>query len=93
MGVQMYVSLSVGMWRDNGNPNPYSDFNEILQAHPHLSKEGFGVGLTPLLPHLDLGGLIPFQLKATVLKTFTKQKMLTRMQMNPGSAGYLSYNS
>jgi len=35
------------MWRDNGNPNPCTDLDEILQAHPHLSKEGFGAGLTP----------------------------------------------
>jgi len=43
----MYVSLSVGMWRVNGNPNPCTDLDEILQAHPHLFKEGIGAGLTP----------------------------------------------
>jgi len=42
----MFVCLSVGMWA-NGNPNPYTDLDEILHAHPHLSKEGFGSGLTP----------------------------------------------
>jgi len=49
--------LSVGVWRVNENPNPCTNLNEILQEHPHLSKEGFGVGLTPL-PHLPgPGGL------------------------------------
>jgi len=33
------------MWRANGNPNPCTD--DIFYAHPHLSKEGFGAGLTP----------------------------------------------
>jgi len=47
MGVQMFVCLSVGMWRANGNPNPCTDLGEILHAHPHLSKEGFDPGLTP----------------------------------------------
>jgi len=38
------------MWRVNGNPNPCLDLDEILHAHHHLSKEGFGAGLalTPL---------------------------------------------
>jgi len=30
------------MWRANGNPNPCTCPNEILQAHLHLSKESFG---------------------------------------------------
>jgi len=47
MGVQMYVSLPVGMWKANGNPNPCTDLDEILHPHPHLPKEGFGEGLTP----------------------------------------------
>jgi len=47
MGVQMFVCLSVGMWGDNGNPNPCTDLNEILHTHPLLSKEGFGTGFTP----------------------------------------------
>jgi len=50
MGVQMFVCLSVGMWRANGNPNPCTNLDEIFHAHPHLSKEGFGVGLTPPPP-------------------------------------------
>jgi len=37
------------MWRANGNPNPCTDLDETLHAHPYLSKEGFGAGLTP--PH------------------------------------------
>jgi len=28
-------------------PNPCTNPDEILPAHPHLSKEGFGAGLTP----------------------------------------------
>jgi len=46
MGKQTYVSLSVGMWRAFGNPNPCKDL-EILHEHPHLSKEDFGAVLTP----------------------------------------------
>jgi len=34
------------MWRANGNPNPCTDHDEILHAYIHLSKEGFGAGLT-----------------------------------------------
>jgi len=47
------------MWRDNGNPNPYTDLDKIFHAHPHLSKEGFGVGLTPTPSILGMGGLKP----------------------------------
>jgi len=43
----MSVCLFVGMWRANGIPNPCTDLDEILHTHPHLSKEGFGTGLTP----------------------------------------------
>jgi len=43
------------MWRVNGNPTPCTDLGEIFHACPHLSKEGFGAGLTPY--HLCLGGL------------------------------------
>jgi len=34
------------MWRANGNPNPCINLYEIFHAHPYLSKEGFGAGLT-----------------------------------------------
>jgi len=74
----MFVCLSVGLWRANGNPNPCTDLDEISHTHPHLSKEGFGLGLT-LPPHpmgLKAGGHI--------------FKMLSKLQINPGSAGYLS---
>jgi len=42
------VCLSVcwyveGQW----NANPCTDRDEILHPHPHLSKEGFGAGLSP----------------------------------------------
>jgi len=43
----MFVCLSVGIRRAYGNPNPCTDLDKILHAHPHLSKKGFGVGLTP----------------------------------------------
>jgi len=29
-----------------GNANPFTDLYEILHTHPHMSKEGFGAGLT-----------------------------------------------
>jgi len=35
------------MWRSNGNPNPFTDRDEILNAYPYLTKEGFGAGLNP----------------------------------------------
>jgi len=53
----MFVCPSVGMWRTNGNPNPFTGLDEIFFAHPHLSKEGFGGSLTPAPHPLDLGGL------------------------------------
>jgi len=59
MGVQMFVCLSVGMWRANGNPNPCTDVDEIFLAHPHFSKEGVGAGLIPAPFPLKLGGLKP----------------------------------
>jgi len=31
----------------NGNLNPCTNLDEILEAHLHMSKEGFGSGLTP----------------------------------------------
>jgi len=42
----MYRCLSVGMRRAYGNPNSCIDLDEILHTHPHLSKEGFDLGLT-----------------------------------------------
>jgi len=45
MGV-VFVCLSVGTWRGNGNPNPYTDLDEILLTHPHVFKEGFGASIT-----------------------------------------------
>jgi len=72
------------MWRANGNPNHCTDLDEILYTHPHLSKEGFGPGLTPA----------PSSPGPRVLETLKAEghifKMLSRLQINPGSAGYLS---
>jgi len=83
----MFVCLSVGMRRGNGNPNPCTDLDEILHTHPHLSKEGFGPGLTPAsLKPLGLG-LETLKAEGLIFK------MLSRLQINPGSAenlmGYL----
>jgi len=34
MDVQMLVCSSVGLKRDNGNPHPSTNLDEILYAHP-----------------------------------------------------------
>jgi len=66
MGIQMFVCLFViGMWRANGNPNPCTKFDEIFHAHPHLSKEGFGAGLTPPPPTWAWGGLETLKAEGT----------------------------
>jgi len=58
MGAQMFVCMSVGMWRVNGNPNPCTDLDKILQAHPHLPKDFFCAVLTLAnSPPLVLGRL------------------------------------
>jgi len=69
-----------------GNPNPCTDIDEIFHAHPHLSKEDFGAGLIPgpwPLPP-GPGGLETLKAEGHIFK------MLSRVQINPGSAGYLS---
>jgi len=38
--------MSVGMWRSDGNPNPFTDLDKILHSHPCLFKKGFGPVLT-----------------------------------------------
>jgi len=77
MGVQMFVCLSACyMWRANGNPNPYTDLDEIFHAHPYLSKEGFGPDLTPNpLPPLGLGGSKHYKLKDTFLRCSAGSKL------------------
>jgi len=45
------------MWRAHGYPNPCTDLDEILLTHPHVSKEGFGAGLTPPPPRSGPRGL------------------------------------
>jgi len=64
------------MLRANGNPNPCTDLDEILHAHPHLSKEGFSAGLTspPPPPPWAWEGLKHLKLKDTFLKTVYKTK-------------------
>jgi len=61
-----------------GNPNPYTDLDEIFYAYPHLSKEGFIGGLTPAW------GLETVKAEEQIFK------MLSRLQINLGSAEYLS---
>jgi len=56
MGRQMNVSMSVGMWRSNGNPNPITYLDKILHTHPQLSKEGFSVVLTQAIHYPGPGG-------------------------------------
>jgi len=72
------------MWRASGNPNPCSDLDEILHTHPHLSKEGFGPGLTPDPSLPGPRGLETPKAEGHIFK------MLSRLQISPGSAGYLS---
>jgi len=72
------------MWRANGNLNPCTDLDEILHTHPNLAKEGFGPGLTPAPSPLGPRGLETLKAEG---HTF---KMLRRLQINPGSSGYLS---
>jgi len=79
---QMFVYLSLGMWRANGNANPCTDLDEIFPAHPHLSKEGFGAGLTPTPSLPGPGGLETLKAEGHIFKMLTA--------VNPGSAGYLS---
>jgi len=52
-----------------GNQNPCTDLDKILHTHPHLSKEGFDAGLTPLLLYLGLGDLKSLKLKEAYLIT------------------------
>jgi len=82
--VCLFVCLSVGMWSANGNPNPCTDLGEILHAHPHLSKEGLSPGLNPAHSPPGPGELETLKPEGHIFK------MLSRLQINPGSAGYLS---
>jgi len=50
----------------------------------HLSKEGFGPGLTPAPSPPGPRGLENLKVVGHIFK------MLIRLQINPGSAGYLS---
>jgi len=47
---------------------------KILHPHPHLSKKGFGAGLTPAPSAWGLGGLKHKKMKETFLKTVYKAK-------------------
>jgi len=84
MGVQMFPCLSVGMWRANWNPKPCTDLDEIFHTHPHLSREGFDAGLTPSPFSWAWGRLETLKAEGHIFK------MLSILQIIPGSAGYLS---
>jgi len=55
-----------------------------LQAHLHLFKEGYGAALTPAPLSPGPGGLETLKAEGHIFK------MPSRLQINPGSAGYLS---
>jgi len=67
------------MWRVNENPNPCTDLDETLHAHPHLFRKGFAAGLTPSPPPPWPRG--PETLRAEG-HIFTKQKMLDQQVAN-----------
>jgi len=81
MGVQMFVCPSVHMWRANGNPNPFTDLGEILHTHLHLSKEGFGPGLTSAPSPPGPGGLETLKAEGHIFM------MLSRLQINRTAPG------
>jgi len=72
------------MWRANGNPNPCTNLDETLHAHSHLSSEGFSPGLIPAPSCPGPWGLETLKAEGHIFK------MLSRLQINLGSAGYLS---
>jgi len=39
MSAKVFVCTSVGMWRANGNPNPFTDLDKILHAHPTCPRK------------------------------------------------------
>jgi len=86
MGVQMFVCPYVSIWRANGNPNPCTDLDQIFTHIPTFPRE-VSVQVYPAPHPLGLRGLKPYKMKGPY---FTKQKMFSRLQINPGSAGYLN---
>jgi len=62
----------------------------LINFCPHLFKEGFGAVLTPAPTPLGLGAWNSKSWRTDFWKLFTKQKMFNRLQINQGSAGYLS---
>jgi len=80
----MFVCPSVGMWGANGNPNPCTDLDEILHTHHHLFKKGFGLGLITASLTPGPGWLETLKTEGHIFK------MLSRLRINPSSAGYLS---
>jgi len=54
--------------------------DEILHAHPHLSKVGFGSGLTPTPSAPGPRGLENLKAEGHIFK------MLSRLQISPGTS-------
>jgi len=88
MGVQMFVCLSVEMWRAKGNPNPCTDLDKILHVHPHLSKESFGVHLNPTTLPPGPRGSKTLKLKDTLLRCSAGCKLTWAAQGTSASKKY-----
>jgi len=59
-------------------------------TRPHLFKKVFGAGLTPTHRHWAWGAWNPMSWRTNFWKLFTKQKMFSRLQINPCRVWYLS---
>jgi len=69
------------MWRANGNPNPCTNLGEIFYAHVQ-GRFWCRFDTRPLPP--GPGGLENLKVEGQIFK------VLSRLQINLGSAGYLS---
>jgi len=76
------VCLSVGMWRANGNLDPCTDLDEILHTYPQ-GRFWSRFDPRPLTPWAS--GLETLKAEGHIFK------VLSRLQINPRSTGYLSY--
>jgi len=70
------------MWRANGNPNPYTDLDELLHAHLHLSKEGFGPGFTPAPSPPGPGGLETLKAEGHIFKMLSWLQQVPQLKIN-----------
>jgi len=67
----MFLCLSVGLWRVNGNPNPCTDLNAIMNTHPHLSKDRGLVATPPSSSGPVWGGPETLKAEEHILKTIS----------------------